>query len=72
VKLEPTGWCRGVDPFTERDEGDPDGLEIIEERDEVLQVAPEPIQPPADEHIEPSALGILQERIQGRPTILRP
>ena len=29
VELKTPGWCGGVDAFGQRDESDPDGLEII-------------------------------------------
>src|SRR5262249_24594714 len=72
VHLElPCGRGR-VDAFGQTDEGHAERLELLEQRDEVLQVAPEAIQTPADEHVEPTALGVANEGIQRWPPLLRP
>ena len=71
VHLELAGGRRGVDPFREADERDAKRLKLVEERDQVLQTAPEPIEPPADQHIEPPPLGIGQELIERGAPVLR-
>jgi hypothetical protein len=42
--LELPGGCRGVDAFAQRDERDAERLQVLEQRDQVLQVASEPIE----------------------------
>jgi hypothetical protein len=71
VHLEPAGGRRGVDPFREADERDAKRLKLVEERDQVLQAATEPIEAPADQHIEPPPLGIGQELIERGAPVLR-
>ena len=51
---------------------DAERLQLVEQRDQVLEVAPEPIESPAHQHVEPAPLGIGQELIERRATILRP
>ena len=70
MHLELSRGCRGVDAFGERDEINPNGLEVIQEQDEMAQIPPQPIQPPADQHIKPSALGIRHESVQRWASIL--
>jgi hypothetical protein len=43
MHLKPPGWCGGIDSLTQTDERDAEGLEIIEERDQVPEVSTEPI-----------------------------
>jgi hypothetical protein len=38
--LETTGGCGGVDPLAQRDERHSEGLEFVEQQDQVPQVAP--------------------------------
>jgi len=59
VHLEPASRRRGVDAFVQRDERDAERLQIIEQRDQVLQVAAEAIELPGDDRIEFAALGVL-------------
>ena len=47
-------------------------LQIIEQQDKVPEVPPKTVQPPHDENIEPSSLGILHEVIEGWTTFLGP
>jgi hypothetical protein len=49
----------------------PSGLQVLEQRDQVPQIASEAIQPPADHDVEPAASGVLREVIQRGPAILR-
>ncbi len=70
VHLQFAGWRRRVNPFRERHERYTKRLQFFEQRHEVLQIAPEPIQAPDDEHVEPTPSGVRNERIQRRPAIL--
>ena len=72
VELKRPGWRGAVDPLAEADERHPDRVQLVEERHEVSQVAPEPIQPPADQDIEPPARGVPDQPIQGRASVLGP
>ena len=65
--------CRGcaVDALTQTDERHADMLEVFEHRHEMPQVASEAIQPPAHEHVEASTLGVFQQGIEGRSSVLR-
>ena len=47
VQLQPPGWCGGVDTLAKGDECDAEGLEFIEQQNQVPEVAPEPVQAPA-------------------------
>ena len=51
---------------------DAEGLQLVEQRDQVPEVPAEPIQPPADQHVEPTPLGIPDQLIQRRPPVLAP
>ena len=72
VHLELPRGRRRVDPFRQTHERDAERLEFVEERDQVLQVAPESIQPPAHEHVEPPPPGVRQQLVEGGAPILRP
>ena len=72
VHLQLAGWSRRVDPLGEADERDAERLQFVEQRDQVLQVATESIEPPADQHIEPPPLGVGQELVERGTTIFRP
>ena len=52
VQLQLPGWRRAVDAFPQRDESHTKHLKFLDERDEVAEVATEPVQPPADQHIK--------------------
>jgi hypothetical protein len=58
VKLQPTGGGRAVDAFAQRHERDADGLQVLQQRDQMSEVAPEPIQTPANDDIELPALRV--------------
>ena len=72
MHLQLAGGRRGVDAFGQRDERDAESLQLVEQRDQVLQAPSETIEPPADQHIEPAALGIGQKLVERGATILRP
>lgn len=71
MQLELARWRGAVDPFTQRDERDPESLEFIEQRHEVAKVSPESVQTPSHDDIYPSPLGILHQRIEDRTAFLR-
>ena len=54
-----------VDAFAEGHEPHPEGLEVVQERHEVLQAAPQTIQPPDYDGIHFPAPGIRHEPVQG-------
>ena len=70
MHLQLARWRRGVNAFSQAHKGNPQQLELIEQRHEVLEASAEPIQAPADQHIELPALGITDQLIQGRALIL--
>jgi hypothetical protein len=59
-----------VDPLSERNERDPAGLPLIEQQHQVAQVAPEPIEAPAEDCLNLVSPDICGELIECRPTIL--
>ena len=62
---------RRVDAFGEADEGDAERLELLEERDQVLEIPSEPIKTPAHQHIELSPFRVSNHVIERGPAILR-
>lgn len=70
VHLELPGWCRGVDAFREAEECHPERLQFFQQRDQMLQIATEPIQTPAHEDIELPPLGVGDKFIERRATVL--
>ena len=59
-------------PSPKRHERDADGLHILQQRHEVLQIAPEPIQPPDDQDVESPTPGVRHQAVEGRATVLGP
>ena len=72
MELKPAGRCRAVDALTQTDERDAHDVQFVQERHQVAEVPPEPVQAPADQDIELTAFGVQDERIEGRPAILGP
>jgi hypothetical protein len=72
VHLELAGGCGRVNPLREADERDTERLKLFQECDQVLEIAPEPVETPAHEYIEPSASRVRQQLIEGRAPILCP
>ena len=62
--MELTSWRRGVDALGQTDEGHAERLQIIEQRNQVLEIAAKPIETPAHEHVELAPLGIFQRAIK--------
>ena len=70
MHLQLARWRRGVNPFSQAHKDNPQHLELIEQRHEVLEASAEPIQTPAHQDIELSTLGISDQHIKGRAFIL--
>jgi len=66
VHLQLAGWRRRVDALRQADERNPQRLQLVEQRNQVLQIASQSIEPPADQHVEPPAPGIADQIIQRR------
>jgi hypothetical protein len=71
VQHEPTGRAGRVDALTERDESDADGRKLVEQQNQMSETAPQPIESPTHEHIEPAAFRVAHQRIEGGPAVLR-
>jgi hypothetical protein len=71
VELQFSGGRRAVDAFPKRDKGDTERLEFLEEHNQVPEITPKSVQPPADDHVEPAASSISNEPIQRRPAVFR-
>jgi hypothetical protein len=71
LHLETPGRRRRVDALRQADERDAERLEFVEQRDQVAEVTPEPIETPADQDIEPTSAGFGQEPIESGPAVLR-
>ena len=69
MHLQFAGWRGRVDALVQRDERDTQYLEFVEQRDQVLERPTEPIQPSADQHVEPAPLGVLDQGIESGTTI---
>ena len=72
VQLQPAPGCGRVDPLAQAHECNAYGVELVEQQDEVPQVAPEPMQPPHHEHIEASAARIRDQLVECGPLVLAP
>ena len=49
----------------------PDRVQLVEERHQVAQVAPEPVEAPADQDVDSAAPGIADQAVERRAPILR-
>src|SRR3954466_5962254 len=63
MKNEPTGRAGRVDALAEGDEPDAERLQFGEQQNQIAKPAPEPIEAPADEDVEPPPLAISQELV---------
>jgi hypothetical protein len=61
---------RAVDALPQADERHSDVLKVFEHRHQVTQIASEPVQSPAHEHIKTSPLGVPDQIIEGRAALL--
>ena len=71
VHLKFARWRRGVNPFSQAHQGNPQHVEFIEQGHQVLEASAESIQAPTHQDIKPSALGVSDQGIEGRAAILR-
>jgi hypothetical protein len=62
MKLESPRRCRCVDALAKRNEPDAECLEVVEQRDEVSEVAPQAVEAPSYKDIELPTSSILQHR----------
>jgi hypothetical protein len=72
VHLELPGRGCGVNAFCQANECHAERLEIFEQRDQVLQIAAQAIEPPAHHDIEAPSSGVGQQLIERGASILRP
>ena len=52
VHLELPCWRGCINSFREAHEGDAERLAFVEQRDQVSEIAPKAIEPPADQHVK--------------------
>jgi len=69
--LEPSSGCRSVDPLGKRYQGDPERVKLLQQQYEVAEVPPEPVQPPANDHVELAAARVGEQLVETCATILR-
>jgi hypothetical protein len=69
VHLQPSRRRGRVDALVKAHERNSKALEILEERDKVLQVSAEPIQPPAHDDIKPPTSCVSDQLIEGRSAV---
>ena len=72
MQLEPSRRRLQVDAFPEGYKPYSEGLELVEQRDEVLEAAPQAVQAPHDDGIHRPALGVAQQAIKGGAAIRGP
>ena len=70
VHLQFAGWSGRVDALLQADEGHAEGLQLVQQRDQMAEIPAQPIQSPADQDVKPSPAGVRHQSIQGRPPIL--
>ena len=68
--MQLSSGCRAIDALAQADEGHPHRLKVFEQRHQVPQVASEPVQSPANQHIDPPSFGFFEQRIKGWPLVL--
>jgi hypothetical protein len=72
MELELSCRCREIDTFIQRKERDAECREVVDERDQVLQVAAQPIELPGHDDVELPMPRVLHQAIEGRPPVLGP
>ena len=70
VQLQPPCRRRGVDALPEGDERNPQRLEFVEQQNQVPEIPPQAVQPPADENIESPPTSGHEEFIKRGTTVL--
>src|SRR5687768_16087013 len=63
---------RAIDTLPETDKRDADTFELFKQGHEMSEIAAQSIETPADQHVEPAALGIHDELAESRPLVLCP
>src|SRR5688572_1458404 len=63
--------ARGVDGLAQCHEGNSKGLPLVKQHHQMAQVAPQPIELPADHGINPAPPDCLNECVEGRAATLR-
>ena len=71
-ELEPAAGGAKIQTFLQRHEWNVQRLKILEHRQQMFQVAPDSIESPAHNHLDPRATSIEKQPIKTRPAILRP
>lgn len=62
--MQAAGWGRGVDAFAQAHEHDPQGLQFVNQGDQVPEVPADSIQSPAQEQVKASASGIGRQLVE--------
>jgi len=70
VQLQAPGWRGRVDPLIQRHETHPQRRQLVQDIEQVLQAAPEAVQTPADDDVELTPPGGLEQVVQGGAAIL--
>ena len=65
-------WRSQIQTFLQRNEWNVQRLQILEHRQEMFQVAPDSIESPAHNDLDPRAASIKKKPVKTRPAILRP
>jgi hypothetical protein len=68
----PAGVVASMPSAGQADERDAERQEVVEQRDQVSQVTPEPIGSPADQDVEPSTPRVAEYSVERGVTFLRP
>src|SRR5713101_5221755 len=72
VELQFSRGRRAIDALAQTHERDAHRLKLLEQRDEMFQVAAEAIESPAHDDVKLPAARIDDEAIERRPAVLRP
>jgi hypothetical protein len=72
MQLQPPRWRRCVDALPKSHERNAQRLQFIEQQNQVPEVPPETVQPPADESIKTPSASSFEEFIKGRTAVLDP
>ena len=72
ISLEPAAGGAKIQTFLQGNEWDVQGLEILEHRQKMFQVAPDSIESPAHYDLDSRSTGVEKKSIETRPAVLRP
>jgi hypothetical protein len=70
VELQTPSRRGSVDALAQCDEGNPQCLQFVQKQNQVPEIPSEPVQPPADENIEPPSACRLQQLVKSWPAVL--